>query len=87
MLTETARLFARLLMPAAAWEDRQRSCPCKLAQVFAAATRTIEKREDEFATNHFWGRKRPPAAPALPAKEPPDPADRPPPESAAPQDG
>jgi len=29
----------------------------------------IEAREAEFSDNHFWGRKRAPAAPPLPADD------------------
>jgi hypothetical protein len=37
----------------------------ELGHMFETAMRAIERRESEFATDHFWGRKRPPAAPPL----------------------
>ena len=41
-----------------------------LSRFIESASRTIEAREDEFSTNHFWGRKRAPAAPPLPSTDP-----------------
>jgi hypothetical protein len=37
-----------------------------LARIVDAARRAIDARDAEFRENHFWGRKRGPAAPSLP---------------------
>ena len=41
-----------------------------LSRFFETAMHAIEAREAEFATDHFWGRKRPPAGPPLPPTGP-----------------
>ena len=41
-----------------------------LSRFFETAMHAIEAREAEFATDHFWGRKRPPAPPPLPPTGP-----------------
>jgi hypothetical protein len=42
----------------------------EFAHMIETAIRTVEAREAEFRENHFWGRKRAPAAPPLPPAEP-----------------
>ncbi len=43
----------------------------EFARMVDTAMRTIEAREAEFRENHFWGRKRAPAAPPLPPETAP----------------
>jgi hypothetical protein len=38
-----------------------------LGHMSETGMRAIERRESALATDHFWGRKRPPAASPLPA--------------------